>query len=218
MGWVRISDDFYDHPAHAGNGLAAWGLWAWSLAWSNRNLRDGLIPWPVVERMDPDGKASGALLKSGRWIKRDDCVEVHDYLEYQPSAEQIREKRAKERERWLRRADSNGASTDTPPQLRAEPPPTPRVSQPQPQSLSNDRELGGAKAPTRTRGTRIPERFVVTDEMAEWAATNHPRVVIDYQTQKFVDHFKAKAGQDAVAVDWVRRWKNWIRTADEKGW
>lgn len=146
MGWVRVDDAFYDHPAHAGLTLEAWGLWLWGLAWSNRNLSDGSIPTAAIERMDPDGMASGALISSGRWHQDGDVVLIHDYLAYQPSAESVRSKRVKERERWQRRADS----TDTPPAPHddsAQTPPrrdrggsaeehaTPRSSQPQPQLI-----------------------------------------------------------------------------------
>lgn len=80
MGWVRVSDDFYDHPAHVDLDLSAWGLWLWSLAWANRNLTDGVLPLAAVRRMDPDGTASGALITAGRWVELDDGrVRVHDF-------------------------------------------------------------------------------------------------------------------------------------------
>lgn len=146
MGWVRISDDFYDHPAHVGLDLAAWGLWTWSLAWANRNLTDGIIPRAVVKRMDPDGATSGALIDAGRWIALDgDRIEIHDYLAFQPSAEQIKRKREKDRERWQRRTRSD--STDTPHGVEPEPEPTPPSSQPQPQRSSLREELAPAERP-----------------------------------------------------------------------
>jgi hypothetical protein len=138
MGWVRVSDDFYDHPAHAVLGLEEWGLWLWSLAWANRNLTDGAIPMLVVKRMDPDGDATGALIEAGRWDHLDDRVEIHDYLEFQPSAQQIRAKREKERERFQRR------SAATPRGERADSAATPPASQPQPQP--EDQEIPAADA------------------------------------------------------------------------
>jgi hypothetical protein len=137
VGWVRDSDDFYDHPKLADLDLAAWGLRAWGTAWANRNLSDGVVPYSIVKRMDPDGMASGALIDAGVWHLEDGCIRIHDYLDYQPSAEQVRSKREKERERWQRRASSE----PPPPQLRAEYAATPTASQPQPQPI--DQELLG---------------------------------------------------------------------------
>lgn len=206
MGWVRVSDDFYDHHGHAPLELAAWGLWVWSLAWSNRNLTDGEVPWATVKRMDPDGDASGALIDAGRWIDKGDCIAIHDYLEYQPSAEQIRKKREKERERWHRRG------SDPPPDaLRddsaAESDATPRVSQPQPSS-STDSE--GA----RRRGkTAIGKDFTVTDEMVAWVLERYPQLDWNAETEKFVAWAKAK---DQRYADWVQAWRNWMHRAEEK--
>lgn len=140
MGWVRLDDAFYDHEGFAALELGAWGLWVWSLAWANRNLTDGKIPKAVIERMDPAGTAAGALITAGRWHDHDEHIVVHDYLDYQPSAAQVKVKRERERSRWQRRGtrdatppESAEHSPDPPPKLRGNSAATPRASQPQPQ-------------------------------------------------------------------------------------
>lgn len=203
MGWVRVSDDFYDHGAHAPLQLAEWGLWLWSLAWANRNLTDGVVPKAVVKRMDPDGLASAALIDAGRWHDKDDEVVIHDYLEFQPSKEQITAKREKERERWQRRADS----TPTPPPLRADSAATPPASQPQPQDTPN------GVYPKQKRGkTAIPEEFEVTDAMADWVTSKYSELDWNRQTEKFVAWAKAN---DRRYADWVQAWRNWMHNSVE---
>lgn len=212
MGWVRVSDDFYDHRGHIPLSLDAWGLWLWGLAWSNRNLTDGVIQWEAIRRMDPDGTASGALVASGRWHDENTHVEIHDYLEYQPSAEQIRSKREKDRERWHRRGSSLHAdSTATPRGVQPDSTPTPLTSQPQPQhSISDDMEC----PPARRGKTKIPSPFEVTPEMESWARERYPQLDWSRETEKFVAWAKAN---DRRYADWLQAWRNWMHRA-EGGW
>lgn len=67
----------------------------------------------------------------------------------------------------------------------------------------------------RTRATRIPEDFTVTDAMVEWARANVPNVDGRRETEKFIDHFLAASGQVSRKQDWVSAWRNWMRKADE---
>lgn len=45
MAWVRIDDHFDEHPKMQRVGPLAWGYWLAGLAYCNRNLTDGFIPW-----------------------------------------------------------------------------------------------------------------------------------------------------------------------------
>jgi hypothetical protein len=72
------------------------------------------------------------------------------------------------------------------------------------------------KSPAVSRGTRIPDPFVVTPEMVAWARESVPTVDGARETAKFVDHFTAKVGRDAVKLDWLATWRNWMRTAEER--
>lgn len=45
MGWIRIDDRFDEHPKLARVGPLAWGVWLAGLAYCNRNLTDGFIPY-----------------------------------------------------------------------------------------------------------------------------------------------------------------------------
>lgn len=119
MAWVRISDDFYDHPKFDAAGALGIALWVAGLAWCNRNLTDGQIPRRVALRLldyedaaeavraadgrngvtnAPDNSdvtssvarfVADRLVKSGLWVEEETGYRVHDYLDYQKSATQI---------------------------------------------------------------------------------------------------------------------------------
>lgn len=68
----------------------------------------------------------------------------------------------------------------------------------------------GETAP-RKRGTRLPDPFLVTRDMRQWAATEVPAVDVDRATRMFVDHFRAATGRTAAKQDWTAAWRNWLR-------
>lgn len=116
MAWVKLDDGFPDHPkvAQAGD-LAAW-LYVCGLTYSNRLLTDGFIPESVVPRLTGlKGPVSLAkrLVNAGLWERAEGGYRIHDYLEYQPSADkaaQEREANAARVAAWKRR--SRGATNE----------------------------------------------------------------------------------------------------------
>lgn len=60
------------------------------------------------------------------------------------------------------------------------------------------------------RGARIPEPFIVTKAMRDWAAREVPTVDVDSSTRVFVDYWRA-ATRNAMKRDWVAAWRNWLR-------
>lgn len=63
-------------------------------------------------------------------------------------------------------------------------------------------------------GTRIPEPFMVTAEMKQWAQGEgiQPDDVAR-ETPIFVDYWRGRSGQIAVKRDWPATWRNWMRRA-----
>jgi len=133
MTWVKIDDGYADHPKHAEAGPLGQALWLAGLAYCNKNLTDGFIPWAHAQRLvcwkylaPPDdqgrrvemtiGVTSGhhgedvtteavitLLIHSGLWEERDGGYFVHDYPEYQPTKEEVLALRS-----HLKRESSNG--------------------------------------------------------------------------------------------------------------
>jgi len=52
--------------------------------------------------------------------------------------------------------------------------------------------------------------------MVEWARTNAPGINGKFETDKFIDHWRAKTGRDATKLDWVGTWRNWMRNATSR--
>lgn len=57
---------------------------------------------------------------------------------------------------------------------------------------------------------RIPDPFVVTAKMQEWAAEKFPAVDWRVQTEQFKDHHQ---GNGTTKLDWEATWRTWIRNA-----
>lgn len=76
MGWVRVSDDFYDHPKFADITPLSWALWIAGLAYANRNLTDGYIPRSVAQRLCDFGGLEYTVATIGDLaaISEDDCA------------------------------------------------------------------------------------------------------------------------------------------------
>lgn len=81
MGWVRISDDFYDHPKFTDVTPLSFALWITGLAYCNRNLTDGYIPDSVAHRLlDFDGIAyTVATVGDLGGVMEDDCAPLAVY-------------------------------------------------------------------------------------------------------------------------------------------
>lgn len=61
------------------------------------------------------------------------------------------------------------------------------------------------------RGTRIPDPFVVTDAMRQWAANEFPWLDVAAATDEFVDYWRGVPGARGVKVDWPGTWRNSLR-------
>ena len=127
MGWVRLDDEFYDHPKFEAAGPLGIALWTAALGYCNRKLTDGKLPRSVMRRLiDLDGVAWRHWVadeNGGSWEYQEaDALEladhlvecglfeqgpggsyvIHDYLDFQPSKAEVEKKRE---ENKLRIAD-----------------------------------------------------------------------------------------------------------------
>lgn len=67
-------------------------------------------------------------------------------------------------------------------------------------------------APRAARGTRIPDDFVVTDEMRQWAKDKGlDHLDLDGITEEFSDYWRSVPGAKGTKLDWPATWRNWIR-------
>lgn len=118
MAWVRLDEAFPDHPKVVTAGpLAAW-LHVCALAYCNRFLTDGFIPYAQVGRLvdftgvfidedgglavDGDGRGAHQadpyemaerLVDVGIWEQRRGGFAIHDFLDFQPSRAEVEAQR-----------------------------------------------------------------------------------------------------------------------------
>jgi hypothetical protein len=100
-----------------------------------------------------------------------------------------------------------GADTDTPPTQN------PATGDDRSVKQSEQKSPTEPKPARSPRGTRLPETWTPTQALLDWATTEHPKIDLRLETEKFRDHWLSKAGRDATKVDWDRAWRNWIRNA-----
>jgi len=96
---------------------------------------------------------------------------------------------------------------------------TPSLSPPE-QSTGDPPEKPGPDPPSKkvtpspkTAPTRVPEEFEITDDM--WTFTvnaGFSDLMVRSETEKFLDHFRAKGEKKS---DWVAAWRNWLRRSVE---
>lgn len=115
MVWVRLADDFTDHPKVVAAGPLAGWLYVCGLTYSNRYLTDGFVPSGQVRRMADVDDALGLadrLVEVGLWEVVEGGYLIHDYHGYQPSAEDVKREREEtaRRQAEYRARKRNGAS------------------------------------------------------------------------------------------------------------
>ena len=93
MPWARFDDQFPDHPKVLAVGPEAGWLFVCGVCYCARILTDGFIPAAQVRRLadlpDSDSLAS-RLVDAGLWERLPGGYQVHDYLEYNPCAADVK--------------------------------------------------------------------------------------------------------------------------------
>lgn len=138
MSWLKIDDAIGEHRKTRrllrSSGTAAFGLHALALVHCSRYLTDGHVEAEFVdETLDAarvKGKAraalTDALVAHGQWTIDEDGWQIHDYLDHNPSREQVLAAREKERIRKAKgretqaagRQDTGDPGSDVPDDVR----------------------------------------------------------------------------------------------------
>jgi hypothetical protein len=231
MTWFKVDDQFWGHPKQTGLPKGAVCLWVRAGSWSANLLTNGFVPAHMVAMFGCSKSDARALVASGLWLDVDGGYQFHDWTEYQPTREQVEQKRDEEARRkaeWRAKRAAQKAASDSGPegvpvgQGRDEdvsPASVPQVSQPcpvlpvpdptrpDPDSPNGESSGGGA----RKRARRIPDDFALTDDLRTWGrARGFTDPQLDEITENFVRYWRAKAGRDATKLDWPGTWQNWV--------
>lgn len=87
-----------------------------------------------------------------------------------------------------------------------------------PPTAANPPGQGAAssKRATTGRGSRLPAEWVLPKAWGEWALQERSDLTaedIRREAAVFSDHWRAKSGRDALKLDWLATWRNWVRRA-----
>lgn len=78
-----------------------------------------------------------------------------------------------------------------------------------------ERPKAKARASDSSRGSRLPDDWVLPKAWGEWAVAEAGWTAdeIRREADRFHDHWKAQSGQRGRKADWQSTWRNWIRKA-----
>lgn len=122
MAWIRLDDHYDEHPKLAKVGPLGHAMFVAGLAYCNRNLTDGFVPWAKARNLlnwefeAPDGTVFtvavtsgtagddvtckfviGLLLAAGLWEEAEGGYMIHDYAEFQPTKAEVQADREQKR-------------------------------------------------------------------------------------------------------------------------
>lgn len=96
MSWFRCDDQLGDHPkvlALDDKALPAMGLWLLCGVYCSKRLTDGFIPHRLVKQLSGERLAKD-LERAGLFEKASGGWTMHDYLQWNPSREEVLRRRA----------------------------------------------------------------------------------------------------------------------------
>ena len=222
MPWVKLDDLFSDHPKVMEAGpLAAW-LHVCAMCYCGRYLTDGFIPTGQVRKLadvDNAQELASKLVDVGLWENAEGGYQIHDWLEYNPSREQVLREReaAKERMSKLRSGEvrpNNQRSSSSP---SPSPSPSPK---PETHTRPNSQEeTSSPKAPMTPKEKPRP-RFPDDSEPAKLVTTlrgliigNNPTARAAKMTVRECDNWAEDFerlirldGRDPPTIERVMRW------------
>lgn len=107
--WLKLDDRFHDHPKVVAAGNAAVGLWVRCADYSAAYDLDGFIPRAAMLAKSEHPTQQRALQRVGLWVPTEQGFVIPDFLEYNPSGDENRARRAKDAQRKREmRARANG--------------------------------------------------------------------------------------------------------------
>lgn len=256
MTWAKLDDAILDNPKIAKAGVFGFALHVAAITWSCRNLTDGILPMSRVTSLldlscvsfdeanpfalvgGPKSMSGGDglkaidvawhLVKCGLWeySEEDHGFRLHDFLEYNPSREQVLGKRKNEAERQNKSRNKPPVTPGVTPAVRRdvtrdiESPSrvTLRHPDPDPDPLrEKDLPSGDPKTPSggqpkksATKGHRIPSDWSPSEATIRWARGERVADPMEI-LPSFSDHFASAPGEKGLKIDWDATYRNWIR-------
>lgn len=225
MTWFRVDDKFHSHVKPARAGLAAVGAWTLAGSWCGDHLTDGKIPREVAHKLAPKGVWE-KLCQAGLVTPTGEGYELHDFLDWNPSAEAVKAERSRKSEAGRRgglasgvsrtKAEAEpkqvlhqneaGASRSVPeaPELPSRPVPSDPDPPVVPQGTDPPRTKGDRRKPARA----LPEGWAPGEShYGKAAKAGMGRPEVDRAAERFRMHHGAKG---SVFADWGLAFHTWL--------
>jgi hypothetical protein len=93
MAWFRVDDQSAFHPKVVRAGNAAFGAWVRLGAYCNAQLTDGFVPEQVA-RLIASKREIDNMIAAGLLHPTSGGYEIHDYHDFQPASDEVKERRA----------------------------------------------------------------------------------------------------------------------------
>lgn len=173
------------------------------IAYATQHLTDGLVPMRLAMRLACAEQCDlDLLLQCGLLLAVDESnIAVHDYLEHQRSASEV--KAAADKGKRAAEARWTNAPSNAPSMPDALPNPMPREKE-------RERDIGGRK-----RATQIPPDFQPSDANVKYANDNG--IDLDHELEQFKNHHLAKGSTfknwNAALRTWLGNANKWTRPA-----
>jgi hypothetical protein len=99
MTWFKVDDGLPTHRKvlslpRGARRLSAIGAWTMAGAWTSANLTEGFIPKTVLADLGIGPKVAADLVSCGLWRAEKTGYRMHDFLDYNPTAERVQQDRA----------------------------------------------------------------------------------------------------------------------------
>lgn len=116
MTWFKVDDGFLTHPKVYGIKSGPLALWLRAGCWCAGELTDGRVPARALRGLEAKPAYVKELVDRGLWEPAADGFQFHDWLDYQPSRDQVLKTRNEtlQRVRKHRNAVTNAIVTPAP--------------------------------------------------------------------------------------------------------
>jgi hypothetical protein len=101
MTWFKVDDGFHSHPKTIAAGNAAIGLWTRCGSHCSSYTTNGFVPKNIAKAFGTPAQVQ-RLLEVGLWREVSGGYQMHDFLDFNPTAEKVLADRAEAAERKRR--------------------------------------------------------------------------------------------------------------------
>ncbi|GAA4175938.1 hypothetical protein [Gryllotalpicola koreensis] len=197
MPWFKIDDAFWSHPKTLRLSPEAVALWVRAGTYASQNRTDGVIDAHILPVFGGVSGASQELIDAGLWEPHERGFVFHDWDDYQPSKADIDARREADRARKAEWREKKAAKRGD-------------------KSASTDVGKSASTKPSNAQGTRLPEGWNPPTEEIASARQYAPHVDLKAEHERFTDYWLSTPGIKGRKTDWVRTWRNWMKTAESR--